>query len=136
MKDQFYLYFSTMPTTTSQQKGVRVVNGKPYFYTKDKVNSARHQFIYALKPHKPKKLPEKPIRLYLWFAFDVKDKKKWGKYRPTKPDVDNIAKEFIDAMTKVGFFEDDANVADLRIIKTYAEKASILVKYEEIDNDR
>lgn len=130
---QFYLYFDTMPKGTAQQKGVRVVNGKPYFYRKDNVNSARHKFIIALRPHKPKTPIDRPVRLYIWFAYDVKDKKKWGKYKPTVPDVDNIAKEFIDSMKAVGIFEDDAIVVDLRVVKTYSEKASIMVRYEVID---
>jgi len=132
-KTQFYLHFDTMPTTTSQQKGVRVVNGKPYFYTKAKVTDAMRQFALKLKQYKPSEPFDVPVRLYLWFAFDVKDKKKWGKHRPTKPDVDNIAKTFIDSMVKVGFFEDDAIVSDLRVIKTYAEEASVMVQYEVID---
>lgn len=132
-KTQFYLHFNTMPKGTAQMKGVRVVNGKPYFYRKDNVDSARHKFIIALRPHKPNAPIDKPVRLYLWFAYDVKDKKKWGKYKPTVPDVDNIAKEFIDSMKAVGIFEDDAVVVDLRIIKTYAEEASIMVQYEVIE---
>lgn len=132
MKDQFYLYFDTMPKGTAQQKGVMVRNGKPIFYRKDNVQSARNQFMRALKEHKPIKPSEKPIKLHLWFAFDVKDKKKWGKYKPTMPDCDNIAKEFIDAMSKLGFFEDDAQICRLSVDKTYAEKASILVVWEEI----
>ena len=132
-KTQFYLHFDTMPKGTAQQKGVYVRNGKPCFYRKDNVNSARHQFIIKLKPYKPKAPIDKPVRLYLWFAYDVKDRKKWGKYKPTVPDVDNIAKEFIDSMKAVGIFEDDAVVVDLRVIKTYAEEASIMVQYEVIE---
>ena len=91
MKDQFYLYFDTMPKGTAQQKGVMVRNGKPIFYRKDNVQSARNHFMRALKPYKPIKPSDKPVKLHLWFAFDVKDKKKWGKYKPTMPDADNIA---------------------------------------------
>ena len=133
MKDQFYLHLDTMPITSSQEKGVRVVNGRPFFYTEEKVKEAIHKYSIALRSHKPKEVITNPVRLYLWFTFDVKDKKKWGKYRPTKPDVDNTAKTFIDAMVNVGFFEDDALVVDLRVIKSYAEQASIMVQYEVIE---
>lgn len=34
-----------------------------------------------------------------------------------KPDVDNLAKGLLDAMTKLGFWEDDAQIFDLRIQK-------------------
>ena len=132
-KTQFYLHFETMPKGTAQQKGVYVRNGRPHFYRKDNVNSARHKFIIALRPNKPKEPISRPVRLYLWFAYDVKDKKKWGKYKPTVPDVDNIAKEFVDSMKAVGYFVDDAVVVDLRVIKSYAEQASIMVQYEVIE---
>lgn len=132
-KTQFYLHFDTMPKGTAQMKGVRVVNGKPYFYKKDSVSSSLHQFLIALRPHRPKAPITDPVRLYLWFAYDSKDKKKWSKYKPTRPDVDNITKEFLDAMVKAKFFEDDALIVDLRVIKTYSEQASIMVQYEVID---
>lgn len=133
MKDQFYLYFDTMPKGTAQQKGVMVRNGKPIFYRKDNVQSARNHFMRALRPYKPIKPSDKPVKLHLWFAFDVKDKKKWGKYKPTMPDADNIAKEFIDSFVRVGFIEDDAQICRLSVDKTYAEKASILVVWGEIN---
>ena len=132
-KTQFYLHFDTMPKGTAQQKGVYVRNDKPHFYRKENVDSARHKFIIALRPNKPKIPIDKPVRLYLWFAYDSKDKKKWSKYKPTRPDVDNITKEFLDAMVKAKFFEDDALVVDLSVIKTYSENASIMVQYEVID---
>ena len=109
------------------------MNKIQFYLHKENVNSARHKFIIALRPNKPKEPISRPVRLYLWFAYDVKDKKKWGKYKPTVPDVDNIAKEFIDAMKTVGYFIDDAVVCDLRVIKTYSENASIMVQYEVID---
>lgn len=136
MKDQFYLHFDKMPSGTAQQKGVRVVNGKPYFYKKPTVEGAEYKFKEALLPHAPKKPSKRPIRLTIWFAFDVKNKNLWGKPKPTAPDTDNYLKLFKDCMAEVGFFESDAQVVDEHIIKTYAEKATIGVKWEEVfDND-
>ena len=37
MKDEFYLYLDTLPRTTSQEKGVFVVKGRPIFYEKEEV---------------------------------------------------------------------------------------------------
>ena len=131
MKDQFYIYLDTMPTATSQQKGISVRGGEVHFYKKKKVSAPSTLFKLKLRQHKPKRLYEGNVRLYLIFAFDVKDKSLWGKYKPTRPDVDNIAKEFVDCMRKV-FFADDNQVVDLRIVKVYAEKASIMVRIEEL----
>lgn len=144
MKDQFYLHFETMPKGTAQQKGVYIRNGKPHFYEKGNTEEARQIFTYALKQHKPAKPSEHPVKLTLWFAFDTKNKKLWGKdaedgqepwqkreYKPTRPDVDNIAKLFIDCMNGI-FFKDDSQIVELRLIKTYAEKAVVMVAWEEV----
>ena len=135
MKDQLYLYFDKMPTGTAQQKGVRVVGGKPYFYTKANVEDAEHQFKTALLPHRPKKASEKPINLTVWFYFDTKNKKLWGQPKPTRPDTDNYLKLFKDCMTDVGFWKDDAQVVEEHIYKNYAEKATIVVYWEERKDD-
>lgn len=137
MKDQFYLHFETMPKATAQQKGVYVRNGKPHFYEKSSVESARQEFKLALREHLPSRPSEKPIKLTIWFAFDTKDKKKWGQPKPTRPDTDNYLKLFKDCMTadkygNGGFWLDDAQVVDERVFKTYAEKATIMVRWEEV----
>ena len=132
MKDQFYLHFDTMPKATSQQKGVRVVRGKPHFYEKNSVESARREFTLALKEYAPKMPSGKPIKLTIWFAFDTKNKKLWGQPKTTRPDTDNYLKLFKDCMTSAGYWLDDAQVVDERIFKTYAEKATIMVRWEEI----
>lgn len=132
MRNQFFLHFETMPKGTAQQKGVSIVHGKPHFYEKANVRTARDEFTRALTPYKPKKPAELPIKLSVWFYFDVKDRKKWGTLKPTKPDTDNIQKLLKDCMTSVGFWKDDAQVVVEHIEKYYAEKASIAILYEEV----
>lgn len=146
MKDQFYLHFDTMPKGTSQEKRFNHKTGQVY---KDKkLQNAEIEFKLALLPHKPFTPCTKPVRLIVWFAFDTKNKKLWGKpadegesiykdmlyeYKVTRPDTDNYIKIFKDQMVKCGFFSDDSIVVDERIIKTYAEKATIMVCYSEIN---
>lgn len=132
MKDEFKIELETMPRTTSQEKGVYIRNGRPYFYEKSKVEAARYAFTYALKKYAPENPSAAPIKLFVLFVFDVKDKKKWGKYKTTKPDTDNYLKLFKDCMTDCGFWLDDAQVSDERCVKTYAEKASIYVRWQEL----
>lgn len=137
MNKSFILQFEEgMPKGTAQQKGmaIRYKNGRPYIqhYKKDKVDSARQAFIYKLKRYAPATPSESPVRLNIWLCFDVKDRHLWCKYKPTRPDADGYVKEFIDAMGECGFFKDDSQVVDLRVIKTYAEKASIFVQWEEL----
>lgn len=146
MRDQFYLHFETMPKGTSQQKGVQIRNGKAHYFKKGNVAEAEAEFLAQLIPHRPKKPSERPIRLTVWFAFDTKNKKLWRQSfpvddetmwagcapKPTRPDTDNYIKLFKDCMTKAGFWLDDAQVVDEHIVKTYAEKATIGVSWEEV----
>lgn len=134
---EFYIYFENgMPKGTAQQKGERVImkKGKPVIlhYKKESVTSARSEFVYRLRRHKPATPSTKPIRLSLYFYFDVKDRKLWGKPKPTRPDCDGYAKEFIDAMQGL-FFMDDSQVYDLRVVKYYAEHAAAVVRWEEVE---
>ena len=141
MKKTFYLHFEDgLPKGTAQQKGeaIRYKNGRPYIqhYKKAKVEAMRTEFILRLKPHAPRIPTDKPVRLCVWFAFDIKDRKLWGKYKTRKPDCDNYVKELKDAMTDAGFWLDDAQVADLRVIKTYAEKGTIAVTVEDLEDPK
>lgn len=123
-----------LPKGTSQQKGVRVVNGKPYFYRKNKIDCARTRFIYALKRYAPEVPSDKPIKLSVWFFFDVKDKKKWGTWKTSRPDADGYLKEFQDAMVECGYFLDDNQIVDLRIRKSFACEGQILITIEELED--
>ena len=132
MKDQFIMYFEDgMPEGTAQQKGVYARNGKVHFYEKEKIKKARNILLSKLLPHRPGVISEKPIKLIVFFSFDVKDKQKWGKYKTTRPDTDNILKILKDLMTGI-WFKDDSQVVDERVVKTYSEQASIFIKIEEL----
>lgn len=131
MNGQFFMHFDSMPKGTAQQKGVYVRNGRPYFYTKDKIENARRLFMAELIPHKPKTPSNKPIKLTVILYFDVKNRSLWGKPKTTKPDTDNYLKLLKDCMTGL-YFTDDALVTDEHIKKYYAEKATIFVSWEEV----
>lgn len=130
MSRRVFLYFETMPKGTAQQKRY---NGRTHTYFKDKkLMATEQQFYFALKPYAPKQPSELPIRLHIWFYFDIKEKKKWGLPKTSKPDVDNFSKAFIDQMTKCGYWQDDSQITDLHIEKYYAEKATIVFEWEEV----
>jgi Holliday junction resolvase RusA-like endonuclease len=42
---------------------------------------------------------------------------------PCKPDIDNLAKSTLDAMTDDGWWVDDAQITDLRVVKRYHGKS-------------
>lgn len=52
---------------------------------------------------------------------------------PTKkPDIDNLAKQLLDAMTRLQFWEDDKQIAELHCRKVYGEIGKWIVRIEEI----
>lgn len=131
-----------LPKGTAQQKGetirYKVIDGRrvPYIhhFKKEKVNAARQEFELRLRKYRPRNPTAKPVRLSVWFFFNVADRARWGTYKASRPDVDGYLKEFLDAMTAQGFWFDDAQVVDLRIVKSYAEQGAIWVRFEEIEN--
>ena len=48
-----------------------------------------------------------------------------------KPDGDNIAKAILDSLNGLAF-KDDAQIADLRVVKLYGEKAKVRVLLDKI----
>ena len=133
MKANFTVYFPDgMPKGTSQEKGYNRHTGQ--HYKKASVEAASRTFYTALYPHRPKVPSGRPIRLVVCFAWEIKKKSMWGKYKPTRPDTDNYIKEFKDVMTRLGFWNDDAQVVDEHIIKVYADKASATVYWEELED--
>lgn len=55
---------------------------------------------------------------------------------PTKkPDIDNLAKQILDAMTRLQFWEDDKQIVELNCRKVYGEKGKWVVSLEEAGNE-
>ncbi len=144
MKTEFYLHFPEgLPRCTSQEKGEAVrykkVEGRilPYIdhYRKPKVQALRNELTLKMKRYRPKETSEKPIRLTVILYFDIKAPKKlWGTYKTTKPDCDNYVKEIKDVMTLLKFWKDDNQVVDLRVVKYFAEKGTIFIRMEELED--
>lgn len=145
MKNEFYLHFEDgMPKHTAQMKGERIsyrfIGGRkiPYIdhYRKPEVQASRNQLTLMMKKYRPKEPSDRPIRLVVCLYFDIsKPKKLWGTYKTTRPDCDNYVKEIKDVMTDLKFWNDDAQVVDLRVIKRYSEKATIYISLEELDDE-
>lgn len=64
--------------------------------------------------------------VYLIPASWTKKEKAAAVWKSSKPDADNLAKIFKDAMSKI-VFADDAQVADLQVQKVYGLRAEIII---------
>ena len=134
MKDEltFFMPMRKVPTTTLQMKHVRVVNGKPIFYEPEDLKNARALLTALLAPHKPDKKFTGTIRLTTKWIFPITGKYADGEYKTTKPDTDNLIKLLKDCMTRLNFWNDDAQVASEITEKFYGEKTGIFVKVEKL----
>jgi crossover junction endodeoxyribonuclease RusA len=126
------------PKATSQQKGICLIGGKPRHFKKKNVADAENSLTALLMPHRPAKPIEGAVALsvtwtYPWRSSETKRNKALG-YMPctTKPDADNLVKMLGDCMTRLAFWNDDAQVADLRVRKGWGDKPGIGITVEAI----
>ena len=131
MAIEFFMSMANVPTATHQEKQVRVVNGKPVFYEPAEVKAARQKLTAYLGQH----VPEQPfccgVRLMVKWCFP-KGRHKNGTYKTTKPDTDNLQKMLKDVMTKLKFWEDDAQVASEIVEKFWSDIPGIYIRIEEL----
>ena len=135
----FYIELDSNPTGTAQQSGQMVRGGQIHHYIKKNVRAQKD--IYALRilealedigrepPHY-----EGPVFLSIHFYFSIKQKKRWGEWKDSRPDVDNMAKGLIDVLTKVGMWTDDSQICQLHLSKSYAEKPGIYFEMGRLIN--
>jgi len=114
-----------IPTVTAQMKRVTVTKkGKPRFYDGPDVANTRQKLRSALAAHKPETPLSGPIRLIVKWLFlksgtpgiyvriePLENPPQGPQWKTTKPDLDNLIKALKDAMTEIGFWGDDAQVA-------------------------
>lgn len=122
------------PTATAQEHSVKVVGGKPVFFDPPNVREARELLMGHLSKHKPDKPIEGAVELTVIWLFPKGKSHKHGEWRITKPDTDNLQKMLKDCMTRVGFWNDDAQVVSERVQKRWsAEPAGIYIEIRELE---
>jgi len=120
------------PTTTHQQKAVRVVKGKPIFYEPHDLKDARAKLMANLAKFRPSEPLNKPVRLYIKWCFPITGKHSNGQYKTTKPDLDNSQKLLQDCMTQLKFWKDDSLVVSLVAEKFWADVPGIYINISEV----
>ena len=120
------------PTATAQERKVKVINGKPIFYDPPAVKSAKELLSAYLAQHRPPQPLTGGLSLRVLWLFP-RGAHPHGAWRTTKPDTDNLQKMLKDCMTRVGFWEDDAQVAREIIEKRWSdEPCGIYVEIEPL----
>lgn len=132
MSVEFFMPMKKPPTTTHQQKAVRVVDGKPNFYEPEPLKAARALLTAHMGKHVPEEKYMGPVRVYVKWCFPITGKHTDGKYKHTRPDIDNSQKLLFDVMTDLGFWKDDSLVVSLIAEKFWAAMPGIYIKIEEV----
>lgn len=129
---EFFAPLKKIPTVTHQDKIISVKNGKPIIFDSPELKRAKRIFEDCLIEHIPSKKLEPPISIELVWCFPLEKNKADGDYYTKKPDVDNLAKAFIDQMTKLKFWKDDSHVSKLVSEKRYNSICGVYVKGYEL----
>jgi len=122
------------PTVTHQEKKVRVVKGKPFYYDPPELKNARALLTVKLAKFRPPEPWDCPIMLCAEWSFR-RPKGVKGVFKTTKPDTDNLQKMLKDVMTACGYWRDDALVCREVVSKIWHdedEKHGILISITEL----
>lgn len=126
------------PRTTHQEHEIKIAYNKqrepyPVVYKPEKLKRVEAEYMFRLAKYRPKEPFNGPIKLEVDFAFPTKVKKKFGTFKTTKPDTDNMIKMLKDCMTKCGFWHDDAQVAVEIIRKHWEKDGSVVIIITEME---
>ncbi len=135
------------PTATDQQKGAFIIppkkgesgKGTIQFFVKKEVRAAQAILEALLRPHAPAAPREGPIRLSVtfawpWRASEPKGSRHGVRWKDTQPDSSNLIKGLEDCMTRLGFWRNDGQIADLRVAKGWSDKPGIEIVIESLDS--
>lgn len=131
MNDKFVHFFPMIPPkTTAQMHKIVVRNGKPYIYDPEPVVKAKEKLMAHLGQRAPAKPFEGALSLSVIWNFPVIKGHQASEPYLKKPDTDNLQKMLKDVMTKLRYWNDDAQVCCEMIVKKYAAIPGIFVQID------
>lgn len=118
---------------TAQQKGETIRNGKIIHFEKKNVSNARSILAWGIKANCHEQIVpfEGAVFLRVTFVYSIKDRKKWGQPKTSRPDCDNLVKLLQDVLTDLCFYKDDSQITHLEVRKMYGENPCVYVHMEE-----
>lgn len=120
------LTMEQIPAGTAQMKRANFRNGT--FFEGKQLKEARETYMSMLLPEAPELPLIGPVAAGLYFSYPIKDKRKKGKWKTSKPDCDNLVKLLLDCMTRLGFWEDDSQISKLIVEKNYSMSGSAQIR--------
>lgn len=129
------------PKHTAQGSNQILKTKSGRFFIGKKTNSnakaTQNELFNLLYPYRPEQPLEKPLRVEIKWVYpyrksEPKKNRTSEKYCDTRPDVDNICKLLFDMMTRIGFWIDDSQIADLHFTKVWDNKPRIEIRIGEL----
>lgn len=138
---EFTIYHEVAPKQGDRVRVIRPKNGGAPFathYTPAKVKNNSFSLAALMQSHRPPAPLEGPLRLELTFDYPwrvgepQKNRGNGARPKDTKPDFDNLCKNVLDTMQDSGFYVNDSQIADIRVIKQWTGQFALTVKMEAI----
>lgn len=140
------LSFTLPITPTPQQRPRHARFGSQDVTYKSRSQKDNERTLEAcLLPYRPKAPLSGPLELCFcavfpvpvsWPAMRREAARRRGMWHTARPDADNLAKQLKDAMTRLGFWDDDRQVAACRMEKRYGGRGEWRVRVRELENER
>ncbi len=124
-----FFHECTPPTSTAQMRR-HTVKGKTYLPPSVKNARAKLRAIFEL--YAPESPLKGPLTLTLVWTWAGKNNRVYPKV--TRPDLDNLAKDAVDAMVGCGFMKDDAQIAGMHLVKYEGPMTGIYLKLENMED--
>ena len=127
MYTQFFIPMQP-PTTTHNAKQLHAYmkGGKPCAVLHDSPE------LKATRAKLHAHLAGRPVRLLVKWCFPTEGKRRSGEWRTSKPDTDNLEKALKDEMTRLHFWDDDAQVCSEIVEKFWSDPCGVFVRVEEL----
>ena len=134
-------FVKCIPPKTTHQSAMRLVALKGHgvrAFKSQKGKQVENDLINLLAPHAPERPLEGPVSLKVswvwpWRKGDSK-KVRAKKAIPytSRPDLSNLVKMLEDCMTRLAYWNDDAQVAELEIRKALGDNPGIGIRIRKI----
>lgn len=127
------------PTVTHQDKKIRAFmrGGNPcaVLHDSERLKAVKQKFHAYLAPHRPPQPLTGPVRLVVKWIFPA-DGHPTGEWKTTKPDTDNLQKALKDTMTRLHYWQDDAQVASEIVEKFWGNPCGIFISVTSLSVPR
>lgn len=134
-----------LPTAQQRQRHMRAKNGAHITYKSERQRGNEATLDALLVPHAPEKPLDGALKLEFVACLPIpqsaskkaKEAMRLFLVHPTgKPDLDNLAKQLKDAMTRLRFWHDDRQVTELYCKKRYSDEPFWQISVEQIAEAR